>query len=87
MFFTASIAAAPAPSRWRWNACGVTYAAREVGSVITDKITKENAAKLIGSRWPLKTDATRVLRYSRIIDTEEYAVYERPVKADMVVAE
>lgn len=48
----------------------LTYAAREVGSVITDKITKENAAKLIGSRWPLKTDATRVLRYSRIIDTE-----------------
>ena len=54
--------------------------------MITDKITKENAAKLIGSRWPLKTDATRVLGYSRIIDTEEYAVYERPVKADMVVA-
>lgn len=22
--------------------------------MITDKITKENAAKLIGSRWPLK---------------------------------
>ena len=55
--------------------------------MITDKITKENAAKLIGSRWPLsETDATRVLGYSRIIDTEEYAVYERPVKADMVVA-
>ena len=54
--------------------------------MIIDKITKENAAKLIGSRWPLKTDATRVLGYSRIIDTEEYAVYERPVKADMVVA-
>lgn len=55
--------------------------------MIIDKITKENAAKLIGSRWPLKTDATRVLGYSRIIDTEEYAVYERPVKADMVVVE
>lgn len=55
--------------------------------MITDKITKENAAKLIGSRRPLKTDATRVLGYSRIIDTEEYAVSERPVKADMVVAE
>ena len=54
--------------------------------MITDKITKENAAKLIGSRRPLKTDATRVLGYSRIIDTEEYAVYERPVKADMIVA-
>ena len=55
--------------------------------MITDKITKENAAKLIGSRRSLKTDATRVLGYSRIIDTKEYAVYERPVKADMVVAE
>ena len=55
--------------------------------MITDKKTKENAAKQNGSTTPKKTDATRVLGYSRIIDTEEYAVYERPVKADMVVVE
>lgn len=54
--------------------------------MITSKFTKENAAKLIGSRRALKTDPTKIFGYSRIIDTDEYAVYERPMKADMVVA-
>lgn len=54
--------------------------------MITAKFTKENIAKLIGTRLAVKTDLTRILGYSRIIETKEYAVFERPVKADMVVA-
>ena len=36
--------------------------------MITSKFTKENAAKLIGSRRALKTDPTKIFGYSRIID-------------------
>ena len=54
--------------------------------MITTKFTKENVAKLIGSRRLVRTDSTKILGYSRIINTEEYAVYERPIKADIVVA-
>ncbi len=54
--------------------------------MITSKFTKENVAKLIGSRRSLKINQTKILGYSRIIDTEEYAIYERPMKADVVVA-
>lgn len=54
--------------------------------MITTKFTKEDLAKLIGSRRLVKSGSTKILGYSRIINTEEYAVYERPIKADIVVA-
>ena len=54
--------------------------------MITAKFTKENAAKLIGTRCAMKSNPRSFLGYKRIIDTEEYAVFEHPVKAASVVA-
>lgn len=54
--------------------------------MITAKLTKENAAKLIGTRCAMKSNPRSFLGYKRIIDTEEYAVFEHPVKAASVVA-
>ena len=54
--------------------------------MITAKFTKENAAKLIGTRRAMKSNLRSFLGYKRIIDTEEYAVFEHPVKAASVVA-
>ena len=54
--------------------------------MITAKYTKENAAKLIGTRCVMKSNPRSFLGYKRIIDTEEYAVFEHPVKAASVVA-
>ena len=42
--------------------------------MITAKYTKENAAKLIGTRCVMKSNPRSFLGYKRIIDTEEYAV-------------
>lgn len=54
--------------------------------MITAKLTKENAAKVIGTRCAMKSNPHSFLGYKRIVDTEEYAVFERPVKAASVVA-
>ena len=40
--------------------------------MITAKFTKENAAKLIGTRCAMKSNPRSFLGYKRIIDTEEY---------------
>ena len=45
--------------------------------MITAKLTKENAAKLIGTRCAMKSNPRSFLGYKRIIDTEEYAVFEQ----------
>ncbi len=54
--------------------------------MITTKLTKENFAKVIGSRCSMKINSKKFLGYSRIIDAKEYAIFERPAKADAIVA-
>ena len=43
-------------------------------------------ATIIGTRIPIKYNQSRFFGYSRIIDTAEYSVYERQIKADKIVA-
>lgn len=62
------------------------FGLRLQAKMITAKFTKENAAKLIGTRCAMKSNPRSFLGYKRIIDTEEYAVFEHPVKAASVVA-
>lgn len=50
------------------------------------KLTKENIAKFIGTRCSVNTASRKFLDYARIIDTKEYAVFERPIKGDYIVA-
>ena len=54
--------------------------------MIIAKLTKENVAKLIGTRCAMKSNAHSFLGYKRIIDTGEYAVFEHPLKAASVVS-
>ena len=54
--------------------------------MITAKLTKRNAIKLIGTRCAMKLNPRSFLGYKKIIDTEEYAVFEHPVKRSFVVA-
>lgn len=54
--------------------------------MIAAKLTKENAARLIGIRCAMKSNPHNFLGYKRVIDTEEYTVFECPLKAASVVA-
>ena len=49
-------------------------------------IDKEFIAKVIGSRRTTKNNPKHIFGYSRIVDSIEYTVYERPFKVDKIVA-
>ena len=49
-------------------------------------LTRELIAKVIGSQTTIRINPKRCLGYSMIIDSSEYSIYERPLKADKIVA-
>lgn len=50
------------------------------------RITKAFVAKVIGSRRCVHINKKHCFGYSRIVDSNEYSIYERPIKSDKVVA-
>ena len=49
-------------------------------------VTKELIAKVIGSRKKMIFNPDRFLGYPKIIDAQEYSIYERPIMGDKIVA-
>ena len=49
-------------------------------------ITKEMISNVLGSRQHMKFNPNCFLGYRKIVDSLEYSVYERPLKADKIVA-
>lgn len=49
-------------------------------------ITKELLADVLGSRRSVKVNPNSYQGYRKIVDVQEYSVYERPLKGDKIVA-
>lgn len=49
-------------------------------------VSKELIASVFGSRCHVRINPNRFLGYRKIVDSHEYSIYERPLKADKVVA-
>lgn len=53
---------------------------------MVNPFTKELIADVLGSRQSVKFNPNCFLGYRKIIDSHEYSVYERPLKADKIIA-
>ena len=50
------------------------------------KITRDIVAKVLGSRKSLPINKNSFLGYKKIIETNDYSIYERPIKGNSIIA-